>query len=118
MKQAADSPADQNNRQIEKISNETLIYQLKLDKNIVVRFRQKLSYFDTNMHDFFAYFMQRFVLGDKKTEKIFEDFLFSKFEVGKKHTNDANDLKKIKGTFDELDKETLYDLISKELDNE
>jgi hypothetical protein len=102
---------------IASIAKETLNVQFVSDKDVFSKFRKKLKYHDIVARDFLNYIVVEFVNDDTKLDKIFNEYLMKKFNVYKTKKSHEAALKNIKGTFDELDKEALYDLINQELKN-
>lgn len=104
---------------ISKVITETLNVQFLADKIVFSKFRQKLKYHDIVARDFLNYLVVQFVNNDKYLDKMFNDYLLHKFNIIKSKSKKSQEaaLKNIKGTFDELDKEALYDLINQELES-
>ena len=121
--EAVEAPAEtlaaNKKSKISKVITETLNVQFLADKIVFSKFRQKLKYHDIVARDFLNYLVVQFVGNDKALDKMFNDYLLYKFDIIKRKSKKSQEaaLKNIKGTFDELDKEALYDLINQELES-
>ena len=91
----------------------TITFQMKVDKGVLLKVREKLKYHDVNFHDFFSFVLSEFSDNLYYTEKLMSSYIHKKYNVEKSHAKDK--VRKTRSAFNELEKESIYNLINKEL---